>query len=202
MTTRIDNIIIGPARVFTADPDTDLPDETSVDYGGDWPVADWTPVGLLMAGSGVRLTQGISMKDVRGEGSMFPLKRVPTSRALGFSFSLLEFTPENMQLVFPDSDLTATAATGTQKAFTSLILNTGQDHPPKCVAFEAFRQVGKDPGDKQPVRFRIYEGSIEPGGESAFDQENEAIIPVTVMALHCDANEQVAELQYVTGPAI
>ena len=165
MTNRIDNILIGPGKVYRATPVEDLPDESSVAYGAAWG-GNWTEMGLLMTGSGVQMRHGSTMYDVKADGILLPLKRVPTSREIAFAFTLLEYTPANLQLVFPDSTLTETAAAAGQKAFADLKIGSGQDNPPYTVGIEAFRQDSD--GNKQPVRWRVYESSIEQDGETPF----------------------------------
>ncbi len=197
MTNRIDNILIGPGKVYRATPVEDLPDESSVAYGAAWG-GNWTEMGLLMTGSGVQMRHGSTMYDVKADGILLPLKRVPTSREIAFAFTLLEYTPENLQLVFPDSTLTETAAAAGQKAFADLKIGSGQDNPPYTVGIEAFRQDAD--GNKQPVRWRVYESSIEQDGETPFQQGAASMLPIVCHALHCDEEMQVAQLHYVTAP--
>ncbi|MDE2901792.1 MAG: hypothetical protein OXP73_02055 [Chloroflexota bacterium] len=197
MTTRVDNILIGPGKVWRADPNTALPDETSVNYGADWP--GWTQLGLLMTGSGVQLRHSSTMYDVKADGILLPLKRVPTSREVAFAFTLLEYTPANLQLVFPDNALTETAAANGQRAFADLKVGSGQHNPSFCIGIEAFRQDSN--GKKQPVRWRLYEASVEPDGETPFQQGAASMLPIVCHALHNDDEGQVAQLIYVSAPA-
>ena len=62
---------------------------------------------------------------------------------------------------------------------------------------EAFRQDAT--GKKQPIRWRVYEASIEPDGETPFAQGGESVIPIVCYALHEDASGQVAQMHYVTA---
>ena len=197
-TERINNILIGPARVFLADPNIDLPHETTVAYGDDWP-ADWDPLGLLMDGSGVQMRHSLTRKQVRADGIILPVKSVPTQREIAFAFSLLEYTPENLEYVFGDSVLTTTPAGGGQKAWKQLVVGGGQDCDSYCVGMEAFRKDSA--GNKQPVRWRLYEGTVDPDGETPFQQGSESALPLVCMALYNDDAGQVAELQYVTAPS-
>ena len=197
MTTRINNILIGPGKVYSGDPNTALPDESTVAYGASWG-GSWSELGLLMNGAGVSMQHSVTMKKVMADGYILALKRVPTEREVGFGFSLLEYTPANLQYVFPDSDLMETAQAAAQKAFADLTIAAGQDNPSYAVGIEAFRLDST--GAKQPVRWRLYEASIEPSGETPFQQGSEATLPVVCMALHNDDSGKVAQLQYVTSP--
>ena len=197
-TTRINNIIIGPGKIYRhATPNTDLPDETSVGFGDDW-LGGWEPVGLLMRGSGVQMRHSVTMHEVMAEEYTMGLKRVPTQRQIAFAFTLLEYSVENLQLVFPSSELTETAAAAGQKGFSDLVISDDQDNPSYCIGMEAFRKADAG-GDIQPVRWRIYEASVEPDGETPFEQGGESVIPIVCHALHEDMSKKVCQLHYVTA---
>ena len=206
MTERRRNIIIGPGRVFRSMPNEVLPDETTVPYRGvpqtppgmGWG-GNWEDIGLLMAGSAVQMRHSATMKEIRADGFMLPLDRVPTARAISFAFTVLEYTPENLQLVFPDSTLTTTAAAAGQKGYQDLVIGSGQDNPAYAIGIEAFRKDSA--GTKQPVRWRLYGASVEQDGETPFNQDNESMLPIVCHALHWDDAGQVAQLHYVTAPA-
>ena len=95
--------------------------------------------------------------------------------------------------------MTETAAAAGQKAFADLKIGSGQDNPPYCVGIEAFRMDAD--GNKQPVRWRVYEASIEQDGETPFQQGATSALPIVCHALHCDEAGQVAQLHYVTAAA-
>lgn len=206
MSERRRNILIGPGRVFRAPANEALPDETSVPYRGvqqsppgDGWGGNWEDIGLLMAGSGVQMRHSVTMKEIRADGFMLPLARVPTARAVSFAFTVLEYTPENLELVFPDSTLTTTAAAANQKGYKDLVIGSGQDNPEYAIGVEAFRKDSA--GTKQPVRWRLYGASIEQDGESPFNQDNESMLPIVCHALHWDAAGKCAQLVYVTHPS-
>lgn len=208
-TQRVRDIIIGPGRVYrNATVQAALPDE-NLQFGNDWAnpvnppsgvmgVAGWERVGLLMRGSGVMMRHSVTMHEVMAEEYIMGLARVPTQRAIAFAFTVLQYNIANLQLVFPDSDLTTTAPGADQVGFDDLILGAGQDNKPYCIGVEAFRKDAA--GNMQPVRWRIYEASVEPDGETPFAQGAESIIPIVCHALHHDASGKVAQLQYVTAP--
>ncbi len=207
-TERRRNILIGPGRVFEGPPNEAMPDETAVPYrpvpqiyphpaNSGWG-GNWRDMGLLMAGSAVQMRHSATMKEIRADGIMLPLDRVPTARAIAFAFTVLEYTPENLQLVFPDSTLTVTAATGAQKPFKELIIGSGQDNPARAIGIEAFRKDAA--GNKQPVRWRLYGASVEQDGETPFNQDNESVLPIICHALHWDEAGKAAHMHYITGP--
>ncbi len=198
-TQRINNIIIGPGRMYRhTTPNTDLPDESTVEYGADWG-GGWERVGLLMRGSGVQMRHSVTMHESKAEEYIMGLKRTPTERQIAFAFTVMEYTPAHLKLVFPDSTLVETAAAAGQKAFADLKIGAGQDNPPYCVGMEAFRQDAT--GKKQPIRWRVYEASIEPDGETPFAQGGESVIPIVCYALYEDASGHVAQMHYVTADA-
>ena len=197
-TARINNIIIGPGKIYRhASPNTDLPDESTVEFGDPW-LNGWEAVGLLMRGSGVQMRHSVTMHEVMAEEYVMGLKRVPTQRQIAFAFTLLEYNVANLQMVFPDSVLVDTAAGVGQKGFSDLIIAAGQDNPSYCIGMEAFRKDDAG-GEIQPVRWRIYEASVEPDGETPFAQGGESVIPVVCHALHEDMSKKVCQLHYVTA---
>ena len=191
-----ENIIIGPGKVYTHDTlNTDLPDESTVAYGDDWG-GGWDPVGLLMRGSGVTMRHSVTMHASKAEEYIMAVKRTPTDREIAFAFTMLEYSILGLQLVFPEHELVETAALSPQKAFSNLKIGVGQMNLSKCIGIEAFRFDG---ANKQPVRWRLYEASVEPDGETMFMQGGESLIPIVCHALYEDSYGHVAELDYVTG---
>ena len=193
------NIIIGPGRVYlTRMLNEPLPNESSVEFGAAW-VGNWgDPVGLLMRGSGVTMRHSVTMHASKAEEYVMAVKRTPTDREISFAFTVLEYSIANLQLVFPGSVLVNTVAASNQKAFSNFKIGVGQDNPSYCIGIEAFRFDGSA---KQPVRWRVYEASIEPDGETMFGQGGESLIPIVCHALYEDSYNHVAELDYVTGAA-
>ena len=180
-----------------------MPDETSVDFGDDWG-GGWDPVGLLMRGSGVQMRHSVTMHEVMAEEYIMGLKRVPTQRQIAFAFTLLEYNIANLQMVFPDHELTDTAAGPLQVGFSDLIISAGQDNPSCSIGVEGFRRpdLGDDLTEPQPVRWRLYEASVEPDGETPFAQGGESVIPIVCHALHEDMSGKVSQLHYVTSNII
>ena len=89
------NILIGPGKIYVAALATALPDETTVDFGGDWG-ASWDGLGLLMQGQGVRIRDEETLKAIMVEEYTAPVKHVITGKNVALAATLSEWTPANM----------------------------------------------------------------------------------------------------------
>ena len=190
------NILIGPGKIRVAALATAMPDETTVGFGEDWPVA-WDGLGLLMQGQGVRIRDEETLKAIMVEEYTAPVKHVITGKNMALAATLSEWTPANMALVSGEN--TATTAGATQKPFNTVEWTAAtQDKVERTVAVEAFRL--DDGGVKQPVRFQIYCCVMQRDGETPVQQQNESVMPVLFMAQADVVNDgRLARLEYVTG---
>lgn len=107
VTRDADKVLEGIANVYFAEKGTPLPDEETVDYGGDWGIG-WEGVGYTE--DGVEAEKSTDTDDVKPSETINPINILVTSVGLAIRFVVMEHTLEMMKLAYGGGTITTQAA--------------------------------------------------------------------------------------------
>lgn len=194
------DILIGPGKIYYAPTGETNPDETSIDYNADWG-GNWTSLGDLLEGEGVRLTIEEEFTKVYTEQSTSPKNAVRYRREVMIKATLAEHSITNMGLVL-DGTASATAAGASQKGYTDIPFGTNSD-----VDFYKWGIEGaprKDSaGTDQPNRYFFHKGYIRLDGDINSSKQDPTGVPIEIVLLGDGsqaAGEELGTWQIVTAP--
>lgn len=197
----VQDVLIGPGRLFVAPLGEANPDETTVAYGASWG-GNWTDFGDFPEGSPVTLSINETTVKVYGEQSTGVKKQVRTRREVVISGALLEHTIANWAYLLDATADAAVSAGASQKAYQELPFGVQTDISEYKFGIEALR---KDTSDgNQPIRWFLHRGSIMLGADVAYAKQNPTSMGFEITILEDDtqsANEELGILQIVTAPA-
>lgn len=196
----VQDVLIGPGRLYRAPVGEAAPDETTVAYGAAWG-GNWTDMGDFPEDMPVTITIDETVVKVYGQQSSGVKKQSRTRREPIVKGALLEHSVANMALLL-DSTAATTAAGSSQKGFSSIPFGTNPDVDEYAWGIEALRKDSA--GNNQPVRWILHKGSIRLAGDIAYDKTKETVLPFEITILEDDsqdAGEQLGEFQQVTAAA-
>lgn len=190
------DIVIGYAKIYYSAVGTSLPDETTVAYGGSWPVG-WSYLGDTTE----PLTMAVDREvfDVEIQQSNSPVKQSITKQNITLKTTLAEHTITTLQLVFLGT-ASSTASGSGQKPYSQLIFG-GETSPAIYQwGFEALYQTSTNANE--PLRYFFWKGSVSLDGDIPFDKGAVAGVPVMITVLADTtkaAGQQTALVQITTG---
>ena len=199
MTEVVTDIIVTPATIWQAPVGEPLPDETSIAAGAAWG-GNWSSIGYT--GGPLTVAYEFEVVDVMIEQSLAPVNRKKSSEALRLETTMAELTAAAAKLAFGGGTISTTVAGASQKAFEDLDLGGDADMDEYAWGFEG-TYIDQD-GAEQPVRFFIYRGTAQAGGELEFGRETQTGIPLQIAALADmtqDQGSRLFKLQRVTAAA-
>ena len=172
------DIIIGPARIFSAPIGTALPAD-SVAYGATWA----SPVGweeIALTKTPLTMNRDLSTTDVMVEQSTLPVKRVATEEKVSFETTLAELTADLLKLAMGGT-VTDTAAGAAQVGKEELVSGGSAILAERTWAVEGVYTTTA--GVNFPIRLQIYRATAVLNGELSFGKEDSAGIPLKIDAL-------------------
>jgi hypothetical protein len=196
----VEDILIGPARLFHAPAGEAHPDPNTVAYGADWGGL-WVYVGMTEEDTPVSWNREIERAEVYGQQVNVKLKELNTKEKLALETTLMELTGDNLALAL-DTTASYTPAGVGQVGLTE-IKGGGKLVPTvRQYAFEGPYIL--DSGAILPVRFFLHRGTIVVGGALEFGKSKP-----TGLALRVDAlgdlsqadDELLFHIQIVTAEA-
>lgn len=196
----VQDVLIGPGRLYIAPTTTANPDETTVAYGAAWG-GSWVDLGDFVEGSGITLGLDEDVVKVYGEQSTGVKKQSRVRREMTVTCTLQEHSVVNMAYVL-DGTATTTAAGASQKGYSDIPFGVQADVNTYKFGIEALRQDTAD--NNQPVRWFLHKGSIRLAGDIPYAKQNVTGVPIEITILEDDtqsAGEELGILQIVTAAA-
>lgn len=181
------DIIIGPARIFSAPIGTALPAD-SVAYGAAWA----SPVGweeIALTKTPFTMNRDLSTVDVMVEQSTLPVKRVATEEKVSFETTLAELTADLLKLAMGGT-VTDTAAGAAQVGKEELVAGGQAILEERTWAVEGVYTTTA--GVNFPIRIQIWRATAVLNGELTFGKADSAGIPLKIDALG-DLSKPVGE---------
>lgn len=198
----VQDVLIGPGRLYVAATATANPDESTVAYGTAWG-GSWTDMGDFPEGSPITISLDEEVVKVYGEQSTGVKKQSRTRREMLVSGELLEHTIANWAyLLGATADAAVAAAGGGQKGYQELPFGVQSDVDEYKWGIEALRK--DTAGNNQPVRWFLHKGSIRLSGDIQYSKGDPSAMPFEITIIEDDtqsAGEELGILQIVTAAA-
>lgn len=196
----VEDIMIGPVRIFSADLGTALPDESTVGYGDDWPVG-WTELGFTEEGTPLSMNQERELHEASAQQVTGPLKRRVTSERVTLETTVIEINSSNWLLAYGGTKTTTPAGVG-QVGFDEIKKGSDFFVEEKMWAFEGMRVDAN--GNKLPLRMFLHKATAVVGGALQFGKATTSGIALRVEALQDPSQapgEEFYVVHIVTAPA-
>lgn len=140
VTRDAEKVLHGIANVYFGPKDEAMPDEETIDLGGDWTAGslDWEGVGYTE--DGVELEKSTDTEDVKPSETITPVDVLVTGVSIAVRFVVMEHTLEMMKLAYGGGTITTTAAGASQIGKTVLTLSNALDS--YALGFEVENEFG------------------------------------------------------------
>lgn len=194
----VSDIIITPARVWIAPEGEALPDETTVNYGGDWG-GDWEYLGATTT----PVTLAVSAEEFEPELQQVigTVKRVRHKESYTIETTLAELSADNVAMALNGTN-TPTAAGVGQRAFDEIKAGGKYSLKRYAIGFEGM--FVNDSDQVFPVRAFLLICTIALNGNLQFSKSDVAGLPVQAKALYDPSKpegEQAFLMHKVRGAA-
>jgi hypothetical protein len=195
----VEDIFLGPVKVWRAPSGTAKPDETTIAFGEAWG-AGWTVLGYTKTPTSMNYeTEEL---DVKIEESLGAVKRRKTDEALTIETTLAELTAANMAVAVGGTVVSTVAGAG-QRAYEEL--EVGDEPVLTEYAWGLEGEYVDSAGASFPVRFFVHKGTAKLGGALEFGKEDYPGITLQVKALMDltqTAGERLFVMQRVTAELV
>lgn len=197
----VQDVLVGPGRLYIAPTAEANPDETSVVYGAAWG-GNWVDMGDFPEGSPISISIEEEMFEVYGEQSTGLKKQSRTKRSVTISGALQEHTIANWAYLLDATADAAVAAGAGQKGYQELPFGVQPDVTEYKFGIEALRK--DTAGNNQPVRWFLHRGAIRLNAEVAYAKSDDTAMGFEIKIYEDDtkdAGEELGILQIVTAAA-
>lgn len=197
----VQDVLIGPGRLYVAPVAEANPDETTIGYGTAWG-GNWEDMGDFPEGSPISVNITEEMVKVYGEQSTGLKKQSRTRREVMITGALQEHTIANWAYLLDATADAAVAAGASQKGYQELPFGVQSDVSEYKWGVEALRKDSA--GNNQPVRWFLHKGSIRLNAETAYAKQNPTALGFEISIYEDDgqsAGEELGILQIVTAAA-
>jgi len=195
----VQDVLIGPGRLYVAPVGEANPDETTVAYGAAWG-GNWTDLGDFAEDSPIRIRIDEEIVAVYGQQSTGRKKQVRTRREPMVSGALQEHTVANWAYLLDATADAAVPAGGAQKAYQELPFGVQSDISEYKFGVEGLRK--DTAGINQPVRWFFHKGSIRLNADTAYDKTGPTDMAFEIAVFEDDTQatgEELGILQIVTA---
>lgn len=173
----ITDIIITPGKVWYAPVGEAFPAE-DVAYDAAWG-GNWAQLGYTVAP--VSIGYSFETVDKTIEQSLARVGGVKSSEELMLETTLAEMSAAVAKLAFGAGTITTVAAGASQHGYETL--DVGDDFALDLYAWGFEGYYFDTAGDKQPIRFFIYSGAANAGGQMEFGKAVQTGIPLQIKAI-------------------
>ena len=181
------NILIGPLKIFNAALGTTTPTDTLAEDAA-WP-AEWTQVAFTK--ESLKMSAEFESLDIEVEEAMSPVHRRKIKESCKFETVMAEFTTQNLAYALDGTHTETVAPGASTEGVETFTLGGSRFLTERMWGFEG--KLYNRAGDVAvPVRFYIWRGSAEAGGELEFGKSDYAGIPLKIMAL-ADTSKAVGQ---------
>lgn len=197
----VQDVLVGPGKLYVAPTTTANPDETTVAYDAAWG-GSWTNLGDFPEGSPITLSINEDVFEVYGEQSTGLKKQSRTRRVIMVTGALQEHTIANWAYLLDATADAAVAAGASQKGYQELPFGVGTDISEYKFGIEALRV--DTAGANQPVRWFLHKGSIRLSADIAYAKGAQTGMGFEIKIYEDDtqsAGEELGILQIVTAAA-